>query len=181
MLVIVGPSACGKSMIVNELIKNYHFKKLITYTTRKMRINEQQDVDYHFISFNEFKEKINNNFFLEYVCYNQNYYGTSYSELSNDKVVIIEAEGLKKYVEKARDKITIVYIRCSKPIRRIRMIERKDSLESIDKRLNGDDEVFNDNVKKLADLVIDSSGSNIYDDAKTIFNFYISKGKNNED
>ena len=34
MLVLVGPSASGKTQIVQELIKNYNMKKLVTYTTR---------------------------------------------------------------------------------------------------------------------------------------------------
>ena len=104
--------------------------------------------------------------------YNNNYYGTSYSDLSKDKVVIIEAEGLKSYLEKARNQITVIFIRCSKPIRRIRMIERLDSEENIQKRLNSDDIVFNENIQALADYVIDSSNSNVYDCAKLVDSLY---------
>lgn len=172
MLVIIGPSACGKTQIVNQLIENYHFKKLVTYTTRPMRIGEINGVDYHFITTSEFEEKIKQNFFLEYVNYNHNYYGTSFSDLDEDKVVIIEAEGLKKYIEKAKDKIKIVYIRCSKPIRRIRMVNRQDKVASIEERLASDDLVFNTSIEKLADKIIDSSNSNVYDDAKIIYNYY---------
>ena len=100
MLVIIGPSACGKTQIVNKLISDFGYKKLVTYTTRPMRLNEKQGIDYNFITEEKFKEKINNSFFIEYVKYNNNYYGTSYSDLSKDKVVIIEAEGLKSYLEK---------------------------------------------------------------------------------
>ena len=162
MLVIIGPSACGKTQIVNKLISDFGYKKLVTYTTRPMRLNEKQGIDYNFITEEKFKEKINNSFFIEYVKYNNNYYGTSYSDLSKDKVVIIEAEGLKSYLEKARNQITVIFIRCSKPIRRIRMIERLDS----------DDIVFNENIQALADYVIDSSNSNVYDCAKLVDSLY---------
>ena len=172
MLVIIGPSACGKTQIVNKLISDFGYKKLVTYTTRPMRLNEKQGIDYNFITEEKFKEKINNSFFIEYVKYNNNYYGTSYSDLSKDKVVIIEAEGLKSYLEKARNQITVIFIRCSKPIRRIRMIERVDSEENIQKRLNSDDIVFNENVQALADYVIDSSNSNVYDCAKLVDSLY---------
>lgn len=180
MLVIIGPSACGKTQIVNQLIEKYHFKKLVTYTTRPMRIGEINGVDYHFITTNEFEEKIKQNFFLEYVSYNHNYYGTSFSDLDEDKVVIIEAEGLKKYIEKAKDRIKIVYIRCSKPIRKIRMMNRQDKIANIEERLASDDLVFNTSIEKLADKIIDSSNSNIYDDAKIIYNYYYRKGNNYE-
>ena len=55
MLVIVGPSACGKTQIVNHLIANYGYEKLVTYTTRPMRVNEVNHIDYHFISKEEFE------------------------------------------------------------------------------------------------------------------------------
>lgn len=174
MLVIIGPSACGKTQIVNQLIQKYHFNKLVTYTTRPMRIGEKQDVDYHFISEGEFTQKIKEDFFLEFVKYNGNYYGTSYSDLAFDKVVIIEVEGLKAYIEKVRNQIKIIYIRCSKPIRRIRMMHRGDMQKNVDERLISDEFIFNDSVRKMANLVIDSSNSNIYDDAETIYKFYIS-------
>lgn len=178
MLVIIGPSACGKTQIVNQLISAHKMHKLVTYTTRKMREGEVQDVDYHFISEEEFIKKISQNFFLEYVKYNQNYYGTSYSDLAFDKVVIIEAEGLKKYIEKVRSQIKIVYIRCSKPIRRIRMINRHDDAKSIEERLANDDQIFNQSIMNSADFVIDSSNSNIYDDAKKIHQYYLSTKEN---
>lgn len=172
MLVIVGPSASGKTQIVNQLIKTYHMKKMVTYTTRPMRVNEVNGIDYHFITTEDFQNKINQQFFLEYVCYNGFYYGTAKNELTNDKVVIIEKEGLKTYIKQARNLITIVYIQCSKEIRRLRMIARHDEPENISKRLLNDDQIFNQELKKLADLIIDTSNSNIYEDAKIIYQYY---------
>ena len=81
-------------------------------------------------------------------------------------------EGLKAYIKKAKEQIKIVFIRCSKPIRRLRMIERDDDLECINARLIYDDEIFNDEVRKLADLIIDTSNSNVFDDATKIYEFY---------
>ena len=58
MLVIIGPSACGKTQIVNKLISDFGYKKLVTYTTRPMRLNEKQGIDYNFITEEKFKEKM---------------------------------------------------------------------------------------------------------------------------
>ena len=55
------------------------------------------------------------------------------------------------------------------------MIERLDSEENIQKRLNSDDIVFNENVQALADYVIDSSNSNVYDCAKLVDSLYKKK------
>ena len=52
------------------------------------------------------------------------------------------------------------------------MIERDDDLECINARLIYDDEIFNDEVRKLADLIIDTSNSNVFDDATKIYEFY---------
>ncbi len=172
MLVIVGPSASGKTQIVTKLIEQYNMKKMVTYTTRAMRVGEVNGIDYNFISLDDFKEKQKQGFFLETVCYNNNYYGTAKNSLTNDKVVILESEGLKTYIKEARDQIKIVFIRCSKEIRRVRMAIRGDNPESIKKRLESDDLHFNDDIKKLADFVVDSSNSNNYADAKKIYEFY---------
>lgn len=172
MLVVIGPSASGKTQIVNHLIQDYGFHKLVTYTTRPMRVGEVQDIDYHFISQASFEEKYQQHFFLETVYYNQNYYGTAYSDLSEDKVVIIEKEGLKKYIAHAREKIVIIFIRCSKPIRRLRMVGRLDEPDCIEKRLQSDDVVFDEELLSLVDYVIETSNSNVYDCAKLAYTYY---------
>lgn len=172
MLVLVGPSACGKTQIVQQLIKQYGMEKLVTYTSRSKRVNEIEGKDYHFISKDEFLQKIDDNFFIEYVNYNGNYYGTPRSELSFNKVVILEPNGLKHYLEKARDLITIVYLKCSQEVLRIRMLNRHDSKEDVVRRLNEDSIRFTSEIMKLADLVVDTTPSNIYDDAKKIYQFY---------
>lgn len=177
MLVLVGPSASGKTQIVQELIKNYNMKKLVTYTTRPMRVGEVDGKDYHFITVDEFKQKIDNNFFIEYVQYNNNYYGTSRSDLSDDKVVILEPTGLKHYIKEARDLITVVVLRCSKNVLGIRMAIRGDKPEDIKRRLDGDRAVFTKEIEGLADLVLDTTPSNIYNDASVIHKYYqFSKG-----
>ena len=175
MLVIVGPSASGKTQIVQQLIKNYKMEKLVTYTTRPMRVGEVDGKDYHFISKEEFDKRLNENFFIEHVCYNGNCYGTSRSDLSDNKVVILEPTGLKHYLLEARDQIKVVFLKCSKEVLGIRMKIRGDKNEDIMKRLASDGNVFNSEVSKLADLVIDTTPSNIYNDTETIYNFYINQ------
>ena len=54
MIVLLGKTASGKDTILNELVKKYNYRKMITYTTRPMRKGEIQDKTYHFISDEEF-------------------------------------------------------------------------------------------------------------------------------
>ena len=145
---------------------------MVTYTSRTMRPGEKEGIDYFFLTKEEFEKRINEGFFIEYVVYNGNYYGTALSQVSSDKVVILEPTGLKHYINKIRDEVKVAFLRCSTEIVRIRMKERGDDPEVIKKRLLLDGEVFNKDVMKLADWVIDTSASNIYDNALEIYLLY---------
>ena len=172
MLVLVGPSASGKTQITMELIKSYGLKKLVTYTTRTPRVGEIDGIDYHFISVTEFEEKIKNGFFFEYVEYNKNYYGTAFNDITKDSVVILEPNGVKYYLENARDLIKVCYIKCPKEILRIRMIRRGDDAESIKLRLAKDDFIFNKEIRSLADWMIDTGASNIKANTLEVYKLY---------
>lgn len=154
MLIIVGPSASGKTEVVKLLISKYGMKKLVTYTSRSMRVGEINHVDYHFLDRCDFEKKIAEGFFLEHVEYNGNYYGTSFEGLDSDKVVILEPSGLKHYIKEAKDLVKICYITCSKETRKERMIKRGDDPENIKKRLLSDDIIFNEELVSLADWVV---------------------------
>lgn len=172
MLILVGPSASGKTQIVKILREKYGLNKMVTYTSRAMRKGEVEGIDYFFLTKEEFEKRINNGFFIEYVVYNGNYYGTALSQVSSDKVVILEPTGLKHYVKKIKDEVKVAFLRCSREIVRIRMKERGDNPEVIEKRLLLDMEVFNKDVMNLADWTIDTSASNIYDNAYEIYLLY---------
>ena len=64
MIILVGPSASGKTEIVKYLIKYFSYTKFVTTTTRNIRVNEINGVDYNFISTAEFLDKIKNNEFI---------------------------------------------------------------------------------------------------------------------
>lgn len=172
MLILVGPSASGKTQIAQLLIKNYGMKKLVTYTSRPMRLGEVDGEDYHFLTEKEFLTKIDEDFFLEFVSYNGYYYGTSFSEITADKVVILEPNGLKKYKKELGNNVKIAFLKCSPDIRRIRMKQRGDDEEQITKRLLLDKVVFGNSVKSLCDWVIETSNSNAYQNALEVYNLY---------
>ena len=173
MLVLVGPSASGKTQILKLLIQKYGMRKLVTYTTRPMRINEVNGIDYHFISNEDFQEKKEKGFFFETIEYNGNCYGTSKSDFSDDKAVILEPNGLNKYIEFAKEQITVVVLTCQPDILRTRMVFRGDDLESIEKRVIGDKKWFGKDLIDKADLVVDTSNSDINKDVDKIHQFYL--------
>lgn len=177
MLILTGPSASGKTVIAKSLIKNHNMKKLVTYTTRPLREGEVNGVDYHFVSVQEFKQLIAKDFFFETVLYNHNYYGTAISDITPDKVVILEPTGLKQYLAKMRDKVKVCFLSCPKEIRFERMIKRGDSLEVIERRLANDDAIFNEEISSIADWVIPGEYGTADEQAQIIYNLYTNARK----
>jgi len=111
LIVISGPSGSGKGTIIKELLKeNDDLYLSVSATSRAMRNYETNGKEYYFISKEEFEKKIKSEEFLEYTSYNNNYYGTLKSELTNNlkngKNVILEIEiegalNVKKLVPEA--------------------------------------------------------------------------------
>lgn len=95
LLVISAPSGAGKTSITRLLLsRNNNWKFSVSATTRKQRPNEVNGTDYFFLSLEDFKNKIENNEFVEYEEVFGNYYGTLKSEVqrllqSNDNSVMI--------------------------------------------------------------------------------------------
>ena len=171
MLVLVGPSASGKSVIVKCLESKYGIKKFITCTTRPMRVGDVDKVDYYFISKEEFNTRYNNNEFIETVFYNGNYYGTLKSEAGIDKVVILEPQGLKNFLDSV-DNIYSVFLYTNPEKLKQRMINRGDSMLDVNKRLENDKILFSKEQLALVNLEIDTSNLSVEQIADKIVNSY---------
>ena len=80
LLIVSAPSGSGKSTIVNWLMKEHPELNLyfsISCTSRAPRGTEQNGVEYFFLTPEEFREKIQNDEFLEYEeVYEDRFYGT---------------------------------------------------------------------------------------------------------
>lgn len=84
IIIITAPSGAGKTSITRHLLKTFPDKLAfsISAATREKRAYEKDGVDYHFMSVDEFKEKIQNNSFVEWeMVYEGKYYGTLKSEI----------------------------------------------------------------------------------------------------
>ena len=80
MLIVSAPSGSGKSTIVQWLMNEHPELKLyfsISCTSRAPRGTEQDGVEYFFLTPEEFRQRIENNEFLEYEeVYENRFYGT---------------------------------------------------------------------------------------------------------
>jgi guanylate kinase len=97
IIVISAPSGTGKTTIVRRILNDFpEIVFSVSATTRKKREHEVEGVDYFFISEQEFKNKIQNNEFVEWELFYDYYYGTfrSFIEnyVNNGKSVILEVD-----------------------------------------------------------------------------------------
>ncbi|MGB4844500.1 MAG: guanylate kinase [Ferruginibacter sp.] len=83
LIIITAPSGAGKTSITRHLMKTFpQLAFSISAATRSPRNNEKTGVDYHFMSTEVFKEKIQHNEFVEWeMVYEGKYYGTLKSEM----------------------------------------------------------------------------------------------------
>ena len=177
MLVILsGVSGAGKDTIKQELIKRMeNVISLPSFTSRGPRPGEEEGIQYHFITKEEFKEKIKNEEFYEYDLHHENYYGTS-KKLMNEKIksgkIIVKdidvngTEHLKDLLN-ADTKVVTIFLRVPKEELEKRLQDRVDKpspaeirlrlsrFEYEESRINLYDYVLkNDNLEKTVQIVM---------------------------
>ena len=170
ILICIGASGTGKNYISDKLISDYDFKPLVSHTTRPIRPNETNHVDYHFISEDDFLQMIKDDGFIEYRTYNTLvnnvpatwYYGLAKQKLYDENyVVILDVQGAKDFIEYyGVENCIVVHIKCDPNITRQRSIDRggHDEIE-FQRRLDDDLRVFSySELEGLVDLIIDNDG-----------------------
>lgn len=175
MLILCGASASGKTVTALNLQKRYGLVKAITTTTRPMRDGEKNGVDYFFLTNNEFKKKLEQGFFVESSLYNGNYYGCGKDQVADNKVIVLDPNGLHAFQDLHDPRIVTVLLICDPDKRKERMVFRGDQEEKINQRLINDVNDFALDKVQGVDLVIHTDEKNIDQVADEIYSFYTSK------
>ena len=134
LLIFSAPSGSGKSTIINWLMQehpelNMHFS--VSCTSRPPRGQEQNGVEYFFLTPEEFREKIQNDEFVEYEeVYQDRYYGTLKSQVekqlaAGENVVFdVDVHGAMNIKKVYGDRALSLFI-------------QPPSIEELRRRLNG--------------------------------------------
>lgn len=142
LIVVSGPSGCGKGTILAEVLKSGNFYYSVSATTRAPRPGEVDGVNYSFLTKEKFEELINNDGMLEHAFYCGNYYGTPKEQvmknLENGKDVILEIEvqGALKVMETCPEAVFVFIMPPSVKELRRRLNKRgTESEDVIEKRI----------------------------------------------
>ena len=116
LIVISGPSGCGKGTICKELrARHPEIKVSVSTTTREIRAGEVEGRDYRYISKEEFERQVQEGEFLEYArIYSGNYYGTPKKYVKetlmagDDLILEIDIQGALQVKEKFEEGVFIL-------------------------------------------------------------------------
>ena len=144
LFIIAAPSGCGKTSLVEALIKKT--KSLcvsVSHTTRPPRLDEVNGINYYFVSINEFEEMIQNNAFVEHATVFDNHYGSSTKLISEkldegvDVILDIDWQGARQVKENMPNSVSIFILPPSKEALLERLQQRaQDDEITINKRMS---------------------------------------------
>jgi len=143
-LVLCGCAASGKDYARKILTEQYGMKYEISYTSRPPRPDEIDNVDYYFMSREDFVHEIQNEFFYEYVEFNGWYYGTAKWQFEKGKLFIMTPAGISYIKPEDRPETLVVYFDIPESVRRSRLHMRNDTNDKIDRRIVADIGDFKD-------------------------------------
>ena len=131
LIVICAPSGTGKSTLLQRLkVERPELHWSVSCTTRPIRPGEQNGVDYHYITKEDFEARIGQNDFIEWAKVHSNYYGTSKSFVD---VGLREGKALLFDLDvQGADAIKKIYGSDAKVI-----FIRPPSIDDLEKRLRG--------------------------------------------
>ena len=150
VIALFGKAGSGKDTILRALVKvdPDKFNEIVSCTTRPPREGEQEGVNYHFLTIDQFTEKVLNGDMLEATEFNDWHYGTALSSLSKDKinVGVFNPQGIRCLMEDKLVDLTAYYVRTSDKERLIRQLNREENpdIQEIIRRFSNDEQDFED-------------------------------------
>ena len=144
LIVISAPSGTGKTTVVKKLLEqNANLVASVSFTTRKIRENEKEGLDYFFVGEKTFENMIRNNDFLEHATVFGNFYGTERASVSQNLekginvILEIDWQGAQQIKSRMPECVMIFLIPPSREVLLSRLKNRgTDSDQEIQYRFN---------------------------------------------
>jgi guanylate kinase len=117
VFVITGPSGVGKGTLIRALRERVPGLELsVSATTREPRSGEEDGMDYHFLTREEFAARADSGDFLEHATFSGNRYGTLRSEIERtleagmSVVLEIEVQGARQVRAAMGEEAVLIFI-----------------------------------------------------------------------
>ena len=168
MIVLAGKTCSGKSTVANLLKERHGYERVVTYTTRPPRKGENDGVEYNFVSLDKFEELKSADFFFETTSYNVAsgetwHYGTSKESLTDDKIIVTNPDGLKKFkklLDPDEFHIKVFYLNVKEGTTYNRLRMRGDDSDEAMRRIAADKKDFVD-IDQYYDFAISTDSFNL--------------------
>ena len=163
VFMIIGKSFSGKDTLLNYILENQLFceknnlHKLVRYTTRKIRPNEVEGQDYHFIDDIYYFENFKDNDMCVTSSYNTEfghwYYVTDLSRLDKDKNYILtgDIESVRAFKEILGDNLCLIWLLPPDWVLFERFAIRDDNSEYAERRYREIQRRYVDDLYKFTD------------------------------
>lgn len=143
LYIFSAPSGAGKTSLVKALLAEMNgIEVSVSHTTRAMRPGEQEGVDYHFISRDEFETMVEADAFLEHAQVFDNFYGTARSSIETrlaagaDVILEIDWQGARQVRAWKADAVSVFILPPSREALEERLRGRgQDNEEIIARRM----------------------------------------------
>ena len=147
IIALIGKAGSGKDTMLHQIVEaNPDFHEIISCTTRPQREGEVHEVNYFYLTPEQFGDKIIHNEMLEATYFNDQFYGTSYESLRSDaiNVGVFNPTGIESLLTHKDVEVEIFYIEASAKTRLIRQLNRENNpdVEEIIRRYKADEEDF---------------------------------------
>jgi guanylate kinase len=172
LIIISAPSGAGKTSVIERVLKETRGLRFsVSHTTRAPRGQEQEGVQYHFVSSDQFEQMKSEDAFIEWAAVHGRLYGTSRAEMERatrdglDLLLDIDVQGARQVRERVSGAVSIFILPPSFPILEQRLRARgQDAEAQIRKRLGEawremqafneyDCQVINDNLDECVRTV----------------------------
>ena len=186
VFVITGPSGVGKGTLIRTLRERLPELELsVSATTRAPRPGEQDGVDYHFLTADDFERRVEAGEFVEHATYSGRRYGTLRAELErrlragHPVVLEIEVQGARQVRTTLPEAVQVFIAPPSLDALRTRLIGRgTDDEDQVAARLRVAEEelaaqsefghvVVNDRLEDAVDQLVDIVSAALRDCVKS--------------
>ena len=137
IIVLLGASATGKDTVAKHISEKYSIPIAVSYTTRPMRSNETQGVEYYFVSDDEMHEKFKNGEVIEHTSYYIQSEDVSYTyanvtsefEKGDYILTILNPHGLYQFKQSLyKDDLVSIMLNCDDRVRLVRSLNRDENV-----------------------------------------------------